>query len=292
MHLKKLYALLMLFTLTTLITHSTFAKETGPIYQTEETREIINAMIAAHGGYEKWRSAETISFDSIMHNNYHQKGEFAWWVARETIHQDSRKAYLNWPYDKAVIGYDGENVWADNWRRANLPPFMVHFFYYFVNLPWLTQDSDVELSAASKFSWPGLDKELHEIKMTFKQAPTVGKSENDYFVLYIDPDSHLLVGYQYAIGYRPQLDVLNMPPERKVFGPLWRFITKYTEVDGLIFPSAFRTMPEADERIVGNHLIMNISLSEPFNHQKSKATATAKVFDDSAFKTKETNAPN
>ena len=73
------------------------------------------------------------------------------------------------------------------------------------------------------------------------------------------------MGYQYANGYRPLPNVMDLPPEREIFGPLWRLITRYAEVDGLVFPSAFRTMPEADERIVGNHVILNIDVSKPFD---------------------------
>jgi hypothetical protein len=86
-----------------------------------------------------------------------------------------------------------------------------------------------------------------------------------------------LVGYQYAVGYRPLLDVMGQPPEREVFGPLWRLIVRYQEVDGLVFPSAFRTMPEPDERIVGNHVILNIDVTTPFEHDRSRKPATAKV---------------
>lgn len=264
------------------------AKEKGPIYSSEETKRVVEAMINAHGGLEKWQQFEAISFDNVMHNNYHQKSEFAWWVAHETIDKKSRKVYQEWPYDGASIGYDGNVVWANNWRRANLPPFMVHFFYYFVNLPWLTQDNNVELSDVSTFQWPGQEKHFYEIRMTFKHAPGVGKSDNDYFVLYIDPDSYLLRGYQYAVGYKPQLAVMNMPPEREVFGPMWRLITSYSNVEGLVFPSAFRTMPEPDERIVGNHVIMNITLDNSFDESKAQAPKDAQIYSGSSFSKVET----
>jgi hypothetical protein len=39
-------------------------------------------------------------------------------------------------------------------------------------------------------------------------------------------------------------------------------------VGGLVFPSAFRTMPEANQRIVGNHVIMNIDITTPFDKKK------------------------
>ena len=45
----------------------------GPDYANEKTKEVIQAMVQAHGGIEKWRSLPAISFDNIMHNNYHGK---------------------------------------------------------------------------------------------------------------------------------------------------------------------------------------------------------------------------
>lgn len=250
-----------------------------PEYASEETQRVIDAMVDAHGGIDKWRDAPSIRFDNVMHNNYHRKEQFAWWVAHEVIDQKTRQVWQDWPMFDSRLGYDGENVWTENWSPGNNPPaFMVHFFYYFVNLPWLTQDDGVILSEVSKFQWPGIDVELYEIRMTFAGAPTVGKSGKDFFVLYIHPETYRLVGYQYGNGYKPLVDMMNMPEGQDVFGPMWRIITQYEEVDGLLFPSAFRTMPEADERIVGNHVILNIDISKPFESERAEMPATATVF--------------
>ena len=86
------------------------------------------------------------------------------------------------------------------------------------------------------------------------------------------------MAYQYANGYQPLLDVMNMPAGKEVFGPLWRIVTRFEEVDGLLFPVAWRTMPGPDERIVGNHIILNIDVSKPFEYEKSKMPAVADVF--------------
>ncbi len=255
------------FTLLALVASYANAK---PEYQSNDTETIIMKMIEAHGGYKKWSQAPSIRFDNVMHNNYHQKNQFAWWVAHEVIDQKTRQVYQEWPMDKAKIGFDGKEVWQQNWSKGNPPEFMAHFFYYFVNLPWLTQDDNVTLSNVEKFKWPGLDKEFYQIKMSFKDKATIGKSLKDYFILYIDPDSYLLTGYQYTVGYEPFLEVMGMKGKFEVFGPMWRIITKYENVNGLIFPSAFRTMPEADERIVGNHVILNIEIDKPFEYEKAK----------------------
>jgi len=249
-----------------------------PIYENAEARRVVEAMVDAHGGIERWRAAPSIRFDNVMHNNYHQKEAFAWWVAHEVIDQKTRRVWQDWPMDDAQIGYDGEKVWSSNWNRGNPSAFMVHFFHYFVNLPWLTQDDGVLLSAPTRFNWPGTETGFYEIRMTYAEAPPVGKSAKDFFVLYIDPDTYRLFGYQYGSGYGPLVALMNMPEGQDVFGPLWRLITKYEEVDGLLFPAAFRTMPEADARIVGNHVILNIDVSTPFEIEKSEQPQDAVVF--------------
>jgi hypothetical protein len=240
---------------------------------------VVEAMVKAHGGLERWRAAPSIRFDNVMHNNYHGKDEFAWWVAHEVIDQKTRKVWQDWPMDDARIGYDGENVWSVNWERGNPSPFMVHFFYYFVNLPWLSQDDGVILSEPARFVWPGTEEELYEVRMTFEKAPGIGKSGNGYYVLYIHPETYRLFGYQYAIGYRPLLDAMGQPASREVFGPLWRLITRYEEVDGLLFPSAFHTSPEAGERIVGNHVILNIDVSTPFEHDRAERPEGSEIYE-------------
>jgi hypothetical protein len=242
----------------------------APDYASEETKRVVENMVKAHGGLERWKSAPSIRYDAVMHNNYHGPQEFAWWVQHEVIDQASRKVYQDWALDGARLGFDGNEVWSHNWSRPNPPTMMVYFFYYFVNLPWLTQDDGVVLGEPGTFTWPGTEKELIEVSMTFTEAPGAGKTGKDYFVLYIDPDSWRLFGYQYGIGYKPFLKLVNMPEGQETFGPLWRVITKYSEVDGLVFPAAFRTMPEPDARIVGNHVILNIDVSTPFDHDKSK----------------------
>ena len=251
----------------------------GPEYATDETQEVIEAMVNAHGGIQRWRAAPSIRFDDIMYMPFHDREQFAWWAAHEVIDQKTRQVWQNWPMDDAMIGYDGKQVWSTNWNKGNPSASMVHFFYYFVNLIWITQDDDVILSEVTRFDWPNLGDDLYRVEMRFEDAPGIGKSYKDFYVLFIDPETYRLVAYQYANGYQPLLDVMNMPEGKEVFGPMWRQITRYEEVGGLLFPSAFRTMPGPDEKIVGNHLIMNIDISQPFEYEHAAAPDDAVIYD-------------
>ncbi len=249
----------------------------GPQYANDETRRVIEAMVDAHGGIERWRAAPSIQFDDLMHMEGHDTDQFGWWVAHEAIDQKTRQVWQDWPMEDSKIGYDGTNVWSVNWQQANPTAMMVNFFYYFVNLPWLTQDDNAILSAVEMATWTGVDGELYKITLSYDQAPAIGKSGLDSYVLYIDPDSYRLVSYQYGTGFGPFIE-LTGKPKGSVFGPMWRLITHYEEVDGLLFPSAFHTMHEAGGKIVGDHIIMNIDVSKPFEAKKAQQPKGAVVF--------------
>jgi hypothetical protein len=239
----------------------------GPTYDSDQTREIVLKMVDAHGGIEKWRSAPSISYDNIFFNPFAKTEAGKWWVYNETIDQETRMAYQDWSIDGAFLGYDGNETWTTGWARGNAPKMMVHFFYYFVNLPWLTQDDNVTLSATGTSTLPGLDKEYLTFEMRFTEKPTVGKTDRDFFKLYIDPDNHVLQGYEYSMGYGALLDGMGVP-QGEIFGPMLRVHDVFAEVDGLLFPTQFHTMPPDGSTTYGNHVIINHSISKPFDRSK------------------------
>lgn len=160
------------------------------------------------------------------------------------------------------LGYDGTNVWTTNWIYPNWPRLVTHFFYYFNNLPWLTQDDNVFLGQPEKGTLPGFDKEYITVDMTFPEAPTVGKTVNDKFVLFIDPDTYLLQGYHYYIGYGTMLDYSNQPADKKAVGPNVRIIKNYINVEGLLMPSRYYTTNLKGDPIGGHHTVLNYSITK------------------------------
>ncbi len=253
----------------------------GPHYASPETQEIIDAMVAAHGGLDAWNSASVISFDNTMFNPFAGDGDNPWWYTHETIEQGSRKAVQDWPLNNATLVYDGEATWTTGWNMSNPPKFMVHFFYYFVGLPWLTQDSNTQLGAPEPGRLPGVDQDLVTITMTFSEAPSVGKTALDSFKLYIDPDSHLLRGYEYSIGYGAMLDLFGVP-EGQVFGPMLRVHDDFAEVDGLTVPIRFHTMAADGSATYGYHILTNYSFSDSFDQDRLHRPADAIVDQSSA----------
>ncbi len=247
-------------------------------YDNPQTKEVVEKMVAAHGGLDTWRNAPTISYDNIFFNPSAMEGEdaYPWWVSHEVIDQQTRRVYQDWPLDDGQLVYDGKEVWSVNWGNGNIPRFMTLFFYYFVNLPWLTQDANVRLGAPETGRLPGLDKDFITVRMTFTEKPAVGKTAQDSYKLYIDPDTYLLQGYEYIIGFGPMLDLMGVP-EGQLFGPMLRVHDKFTTVDGLVFPTRFHTMPPDGSTTYGFHAVINYSMTKPFDEARLKKSAHSVV---------------
>ncbi|MFY0686275.1 MAG: hypothetical protein JXQ90_03870 [Cyclobacteriaceae bacterium] len=247
----------------------------GPEYANDETKEIVRKMIEAHGGYDKWAKAKTFSFDNIMFSKSLPGSPF--WISKVTVDQKTRRVYQEWPLHQSKMGYDGEQTWATNWGVGNPPKFEALFFYYFLNLPWLTQDDNVVLGEVNKMHHEVFGKEVYVIDMSFAAKPAVGKTTNDQYQLFIDAESHLLLGYNYTIGYGYMLDLFGLPAGQEVFGPMFRVNDAFVEIDGLIYPNRMHTGNANMTQEYGNHAIINYSMKEPFDEQKVKKPEVAKL---------------
>lgn len=235
-------------------------------YASNETKEVIEKMIKAHGGYEKWSNLETLSFTTAMHSK--SLGFVRFWVKDITVDMKTRRSYQDWPLFGSQLSFDGKETWTTNWRIQNPPNHQHSVFYYYVNLPWLTQDKFVELGKVEKLKHEAFKNEVYKIKMTFTESPTLGKSKNDSYTLYIDSKNYLLNGYEYTVGYRPLLDQLKIPKDQKVFGPVLR-INNYTgDINGLKFPMLMTTNSQDLKQQYGDHAIYDFKINEKFDEKR------------------------
>lgn len=264
-----------------------------PEYKGEQTKEVIRQMIKAHGGWERWANAPSIKYDNVFFNTSPQASN-PWWVSTEIIEQsgasvNDREVFHNYHIGGKEggfnMGYDGEEVWATpDWGIGNYPKFMTYFFYYFLNLPWLTQDNNVVLSDLETGDYNG--KKVYKIEMTFKEDPAIGKVKADSYLLFIDQESHHLLAYEYSMGFGAQLDAMGLPKEREVLGPVFRHVDEYVEVEGLYFPARMHTTNQSQENIYGHHVLINYSISTPFNASKSQKPSGAIVDQSSHIRAK------
>jgi hypothetical protein len=233
--------------------------------------EVIGKLIDAHGGMDKWRATRTVSFEHKLVSPQEPDDP---WVSREITDQRTRREYQEWPLDEAVICFDGENTWSMNWKRLNPPKFMVNLAYYFLNLPWITQDPGVILEGPGTGTLPADDTEYITIKMTFEAG--TGESPDDYYVIYIDPETHLMKATEYIVTYGAMLDLFKVPAEVTFLGPLYHVYDDYTTVDGLVMPSKYRTYDPAGN-VYGHHTVSNYAFDKPFDDSKMKMPEGAKI---------------
>ncbi len=215
------------------------------------SQEVVTRMIDAHGGMDAWAAAPTVAFTE----EFRQGEATAGFPGRVIVEQGRRRAMLD--YNGMRAFWDGEKAWSVNWMVPMPPRFLALLNYYFVNLPWLTRDDGVILGE------PGTGKlwddptEYVTVKMTF--APGVGDTPDDYYILYIHPETHQLRANEYVVTYRSLL-----PEGVDATDPHILVYDEYTEVGGLVVPSHY-TIYLTDRSIYGSCAITGWSFSEPWD---------------------------
>jgi len=164
------------------------------------------------------------------------------------------------------------------------------FFFYFVALPFLTQDPGVRLGVVGTATLPGDDATYRTVLMEYDRAPTVGKTAHDSYKLYIEPETGLLHAYEYTVGYGALLDRMDMPADRTVFGPMLRIHDQFVTVDGLVFPTRMHTSVPRGRLAIGEHLLLNYSVGGSFDESRMVMPAGA-ALDTSSAERQTSGAP-
>src|SRR5215471_6702200 len=202
------------------------AVSVAPVQAAESPRQIVDSMIAAHGGMEKWVSAPTVSFESEMI----PAGEKGGILSQVTVEQGRRRTYHDLPALSARLAWDGEKAWSENWKLPIPPRFLALLHYYFADLPWLTRDPGVRLASEGTSKLPGDSTDYLTVRMTFDEG--VGDSPRDYYVLFVDPQTRRLRAIEYIVTYAGVLpEGVNSSP------PNLLFYEEHATVNGLVVPT-------------------------------------------------------
>jgi len=195
--------------------------------------QIVQDMVAAHGGMQAWRSAPTVSFE----DEFGIPGQPAQ-VSRVVVEQSRRRAYIDMPGTTSTMTWNGEKAWSANWQSPIPPRFLALLNYYFVNLPWLTQDPGVKLGESWTAKLAGDPTEYVTIMMTFESG--TGDTPDDYYRLYIDPATKHLKACAYVVTYKALLPkgVASTPEHTLVYDEM-------ATVNGLLVPIHY-TIYEGD----------------------------------------------
>ncbi len=230
--------------------------------------QIVDRMIAAHGGMERWLATPTVSFEDEFRPGTATEGS----PSRVMVEQGRRRAYLDFPGTEMRLSWDGEKAWSENWQFPYPPRFLALLNYYFANLPWLVEDPGVVLGDPGSGKLFDDPTEYLTIRVTYE--PGVGDTPDDYYVLYVHPESFELRANEYVVTYRALLPegVASTDPHILIYD-------EWTEVDGLKVPAHY-TIYELDGTVYGSCAFRDWSFSRPFDESRMVMPPGA-VVDDS-----------
>lgn len=215
--------------------------------------EIVDAMIAAHGGMEAWKNAPTVSFTDTWYTGGSTEGQ----TARVMVEQGARRATIDMAGSGARMAWDGERAWSLNWTSPIPPRFLALLNYYFLNLPWLVKDPGVVLGEPGTGTLWDDPAEYTTVRVTYE--PGTGDTPDDYYVLYIDPGTHRLAACEYIVTYADLLPpgVEHTPPHILVYD-------EFETVNGLVVPTRFTIYLE-DHAVYARCDVTDWSFEKPFD---------------------------
>lgn len=224
--------------------------------------QIVQDMVAAHGGLGAWRAAPTVSFA----DEFGVPGQPAQ-VSQVVVEQSSRRVTMDMP-DGSSLAWDGAKAWSTGWESPIPPRFLALLNYYFLNLPWLTQDPGVQLGEPAAGSLPGDATEYVTVMMTFE--PGTGDTPDDYYRLYIDPNTKRLKACAYVVTYQALMPpgIESSPEHLLVYDEL-------TSVQGLLVPSRYTIYD--DGAIYATCAIRDWAFDKPFDAARMTMPADAVV---------------
>jgi hypothetical protein len=227
--------------------------------------DVVQEMVDAHGGLSKWRSAPTVSFEDALK----LAGAEAPLVSRVTVEQGSRRLYTEFPEMDMRLAWDGEKAWSVDWKLPMPPRFLSNLNYYFLNLPWLAFDPGVNLEVMGRARILNDPTEYVEVQMTFDAG--VGDTPDDYYYLYIDPDTKRLKATRYIVTYQALLPegVESAPEHILVFD-------ETTTVDGLLVPTHYMVY-QLDGSLYASCSIQDWSFNRPFDESRLEMPEGATV---------------
>jgi hypothetical protein len=236
----------------------------GPAHADRTVLEQLHQMTEAHGGLQAWRALRSMTFVDSWDSGL---------GSRVTMDLATRRARLELTGTDAVAAWDGEKVWSVNWPAKTPPPrFLVGLNWYFLNLPWVAQDPGVHVAEAGTATLGDDPTEYVALRMTFGEG--VGDTPDDYYLLYVDPETHRLHGCEYVVTYRALLPegVEHTPPHDLIFD-------EFTSIGGLVLPTAF-TIYEKDGSVYASCRVEGWELDEPFDEESVRMPEGA-VIDES-----------
>ena len=203
-----------------------------------QMRAQLDPCIEAYGGKSVWEDQGTVSYDV----------DFNFGGDRLQDHQlfdlKSRDGLIKG--EKYELGSEGKRIWIKPDAKAlgNRPARLyLRTTFYFLGMPFVFDDPGAIVTPTDPQTFEG--RSYDTVKVTYK--PGSGDTPNDYYILYIDPDTKRLKLVRYIVTYFAQREgkpIENLPEQAIVFdslqraGDLWvpKEISFYKWEDGKLGP--------------------------------------------------------
>ncbi len=164
------------------------------------------------------------------------------------------KGQLAWTGDKAWLKLESGDSFD-----GNKPPFPARFWaltpYYFVAMPFVMSDPGVRLEVLKEDpTKAGFPKGTAVIKAGFDEG--TGDAPDDSYVLFLHPETHVLLGLRYTVTYAPFFegkDVKRTPEKLVVY-------EEPTTLNGVVFFAKESTYKWTNNK--RGELVTNIAVTE------------------------------
>ncbi|NNK69875.1 MAG: hypothetical protein HKO96_05305 [Flavobacteriaceae bacterium] len=178
--------------------------------------DVISKIAEAHGGMEKWNGLKSVYFE-IERSDYQEK---------YTIDLDSRNVRIE--YKDHILGKDGETLWVKNLGTEDFKgkaEDLHNFMYYLHFMPFIIMGDAKENGSAPVLTYDGKEFPGVAIKPDPEKS---GKTENDEFIIYYNPDTYQMEWLAYKVNYFTE--------SKEVLYTLIKY-HDWETVDGLVLPS-------------------------------------------------------
>lgn len=197
-----------------------------------EAGKLVWRSIEAHGGLNRWLAHGTVEFefdyapvgDPLMRRYSFQ--EIDLWSAR------GRHRELGASPD-AEFGFNGDVAWiTPNVDAFPSPPdFWTMTPYYFLGVPFVMADPGTRFEQLEDAPLGDVVHRL--VKVTYE--PGTGDAPDDYYILYIHPETFRIGGLRYVVSYPGFFPEGGHTPEKLMV------YSEFQEVGGLMLAQRFDT---------------------------------------------------
>ncbi len=151
----------------------------------------LAATFVAHGGLDRWQAQRSFSY---VLEGFPLSPQVA---KRNRSTVDLRNRYNRIEGDGFVVGWDGDQAWADPGPDAVglQPRFFALGSFYFIGMPFVFGDDGVVLQEKGYGTFDGKTYRVVDVRY----AGETGHSSEDQYTLFIDPETNRLALINHSV---------------------------------------------------------------------------------------------